>query len=498
MRRSEIRKSEIEGLQTKVSKRDYGKYLVSLKMVKVRGFAEAEVSFDFPVTALVGPNGGGKTTVLGAAACAYESVKPRRFFAKIGSLDQTMEDWKIEYQAVDKSRKPAGLVDSTATFSKLRWRREPVLKRRVLVFGVARTVPAPERSELRRCDKNDFSVQPDQVESLSTVVAEQVQKILGKDVSSYTHIKVDTKGSVSLLTGVTDNGDGYSEFHFGAGESSVIRIVKDIEAAETNSLILIEEIENGLHPVATVRLVEYLIDVAKRKKVQAIFTTHANEALDVLPPEAVWATLDNRVFQGKLDIWALRTITGQIDAQLAVFVEDEFAATWVTAILRTVPGIEMQAIKVHALEGDGNAVRVHQGHSENPAISFPSVCVIDGDSEQDDDSSKKVLRLPGDMPEGYVFDSVIDNWEKAGGKLTVALLQPYEDTARVERVCKACRATCRDAHVLFAQIGEELGFIPESTVQQAFAAVWAQVHKDEVSALLAEFQELLPVSTPPQ
>jgi hypothetical protein len=44
----------------------------------------------------------------------------------------------------------------------------------------------------------------------------------------------------------------YSEFHFGAGESSVIRMVSEMETAEENALVLIEEIENGLHPESTI------------------------------------------------------------------------------------------------------------------------------------------------------------------------------------------------------------------------------------------------------
>jgi hypothetical protein len=57
-------------------------------------------------------------------------------------------------------------------------------------------------------------------------------------------------------------------------------------------------------------MVEYLIDVAERKKAQAIFTTHSNDALKPLPSQAIWAAIGNKVFQGKLDIHALRAITG--------------------------------------------------------------------------------------------------------------------------------------------------------------------------------------------
>lgn len=81
----------------------------------------------------------------------------------------------------------------------------------------------------------------------------------------------------------------------------------------------IEEIENGLHPVATVRMVEYLIDLALRRKIQVIFTTHSNDALKPLPDKAIWAAASGNLYQGKLDIGSLRAISGQIDSQLVVF-----------------------------------------------------------------------------------------------------------------------------------------------------------------------------------
>jgi len=62
--RSEIRDSEIEALEDKVSRNSYRKYLKRLTLKRVRSFTDREITFDFPVTALVGPNGGGKTTIL--------------------------------------------------------------------------------------------------------------------------------------------------------------------------------------------------------------------------------------------------------------------------------------------------------------------------------------------------------------------------------------------------------------------------------------------------
>ncbi len=94
MFRSEIRgHAPVNALLEKANTRSYGTYLAKMFLKHIRGFENEPVSFDFPVTALIGPNGGGKTTILGAAACAYKSVAPRRFFAKSGKYDESMQDW---------------------------------------------------------------------------------------------------------------------------------------------------------------------------------------------------------------------------------------------------------------------------------------------------------------------------------------------------------------------------------------------------------------------
>src|SRR2546426_399601 len=66
--------------------------------------------------------------------------------------------------------------------------------------------------------------------------------------------------------------------------------------------------------------------------------------------------------QGKLSVEALRAVSGRVDKELAVFVEDEFAKTWVDTILRETLGADYDQVEVHAVHGDGNAVVTHRGH----------------------------------------------------------------------------------------------------------------------------------------
>lgn len=147
---SEIRDSITRELLEKVRKGDYGKYLTSTRLEKVRLFRGGQVKFDFPVTALIGPNGGGKSTILGAAACAYKSIKPGTFFPKSSMGDDSMEDWSIEYELIDKSENDRGLVRRSSKFKRLRWVRENLLDREVKYFGINRTVPAGEKTQFKK------------------------------------------------------------------------------------------------------------------------------------------------------------------------------------------------------------------------------------------------------------------------------------------------------------------------------------------------------------
>lgn len=262
---SEIRDSEINQLFEKVENRNYRKYLLKLTLNPVRGFQNETIKFDFPVTALIGPNGGGKTTILGAAACAYISEKPGRFFSKSGSLDNSMQNWKINYELIDRDVNYRDPLLKSCKFKSRKWYRDN-MNREVAVFGVSRTVPATERAELRKCASTVFSYRTSEESTFEDIVIDAASKVLGKEIRGYSQIKIGNDGRVSLLKGQTDNHISYSEFHFGAGESSVIRVIMRMESLADNSLILIEEIENGLHPVATQRMVEYLIDFCIRKK----------------------------------------------------------------------------------------------------------------------------------------------------------------------------------------------------------------------------------------
>lgn len=471
---SEIRDSNKTELLEKVRRHDYGKYLIKASIEKIRGFVGEDIVFEFPVTALIGPNGSGKSAVLGAAGCAYKPIKPGTFFPKSTVGDESMSGWRVEYELVDKQISPRQTIKRTSNFRQAKWVRGEVVDREVIFFGIERTVPAGEKTRYKQLMRSTYVHVPP-LEPLDTGVARQVEHILGKSVADY---RVTEYGhDDNFLVGRAGLSQ-YSEFHFGAGESSIIRMVTKIEQAPPNSLILIEEIENGLHPVATKRMVEYLIDVASRKSIQTIFTTHSDYALSPLPNEAIWACIGGKLRQGKLSVEALRAVSGRVDKKLAIFVEDVFAKSWVDAILRERLGSNYDQVEVHAVHGDGNAVATHRGHMSNPAVRFKSLCVIDGDSQQVEDFDAGIIRLPGTQPELTVFQDIYSRLNQDLAILTVSCQRAPEAQNLVNRVLDEVANTNRDPHLIFNQIGISIGFVPETIVRGAFLALWVRANEE--------------------
>lgn len=528
--KTQIRKSDVDGLLKKVKDSKYRHYLQSMKIEKLRGLVETSIYFDFPVTAIVGPNGSGKSTVLGAAGLYSKTIQPRMFFARSGKYDESMRGWSVEHTfLMPKPTHPKGLGVQTrmsASFKQAKWNRKAV-NRQTKYIGIARTIPAAERTNLSKFVGGNFTAENEVPLKDETKTA--VARILGKDASSYMSISNESGNEdlISLGKAIyasvaigSSTAASYSEFHFGAGEASIISIVDQIENADEEALILIEEIENGLHPVATRKLVEYLIRVAIRKRIQIIFTTHSNDALFPLPDEAVWAVSDGKLSQGKLDVASLRALTGQIETTCAVFTEDEFGSLLAELTLRGLSAgigdpdpIDLSRVDFYHLGGEGQVLKHARAHNSNPSIDFPVVGLLDGDiksrSHLEPDYEPKLTThngidfkdlafAPGDSdPEQAIFEDIIDNISREDettslGRLTVRLGLNVTSASQLKTEMERIYHTSSDPHLLFDRLGEKLGFLPGAVVARAFIATWCEVYPEKVVEIWEDAIPILP------
>ncbi|MCY1128757.1 AAA family ATPase [Frigidibacter sp. RF13] len=469
----------------RVTSNNYRQFVKRCSLKNIRGFRDQVIEFKAPVTALIGTNGGGKSTILGAAALAYKDVKPGQFFPKSYIGDTSMSDWVVEYLLVDKPKSPSQNIERTARFAQAKWRRDDFPERHVEYVEIQRTVPAGELPKYRRfLGANNPSI----VESnLSPETRTYAGAILDKDISHYRVVHLPDNPENKMYVGATTasmvapTSVGYSQFHFGAGEASVIATVDRIESAPDNSLILIEEVENGLHPVAVRLMVQYLMSVARRKRHQIIFTTHSQDAVDELPPEAVWASINKRVWNGQLSIESLRAITGEVPNERVVFVEDDFVREWVeNAISRFGSGLA-ETTRVFKAGGYPNVLQVSKYHNDNPTTVVPSVALVDGDiydptTAQDLPPHAKYL---GDgTPESIVFDYVFDHRTELVSILRQRCLLSGFDEDRILAAIESVRYSACDPHTVFVELSRRLDFSSAVHIRSGMIDIYNEKNQD--------------------
>lgn len=67
----------------------------------------------------------------------------------------------------------------------------------------------------------------------------------------------------------------HTEKNFGLGELCVLKLMLSLQNCPNNSLVLIDELEMALHPMAQIKFVEYLKSISEAKNLTTIVSTHS-------------------------------------------------------------------------------------------------------------------------------------------------------------------------------------------------------------------------------
>lgn len=253
-----------------------------------------------------------------------------------------------------------------------------------------------------------------------------VSNILGKnieDVKILEHEFFGTPG-VTIKIKVAGMARSYSEAHAGSGEYGVVRLVDYIQSAEKASLILLDEPEISLHPIAQKRMMQFIMETCLDKGHQVVFSTHSPFMVEDLPNKAIKLLgLDSARQEVRLvatgctpreAFFRLSEVdvnTTQLANQTKIIVEDELAAHLVDSAARRRPGVHggpgrPGSIKIIAVPGGaGSIVR---GVFSSAAVTNDSSYkfVLDGDQDPVRTSQSAPESLS--EPEGTVDDSCLD------------------------------------------------------------------------------------------
>lgn len=267
-------------------------------------------------------------------------------------------------------------------------------------------------------------------------------------------------------------------------------------------------------------LVDYLIDVADRKALQIIFTTHSDSAIAGLPDDAIWACIDGELLQGRLQVSALRAITGEVAIGAALFVEDEFSEMMLESAIRAYcqrhNDVSPQGVGIYPVGGAHRVIDIVKHHNLDPSIrcpdelasssekdsgsyrSFPAVAVLDGDcrGKREFQDLEDTFFLPGNVPEDYVYEVIDDRLESVSKILMRTLgIDGVSESKFVDSI-RHVRSLCRDVHLLFSAIGDEFDFLSEYDVRKAFLQVWCRCYPDVVDELVHPLVHYFPDYVP--
>lgn len=264
-------------------------FLAEIHLQGIRGMDDIRVTFDYPVSVIAGGNASGKSTVLFAAACAYRvpgaGVKdfvPSTLFPDYRPRLGKREDEKHEIVIEFDYSTPDGRRS-------MRWRRAKGWNRS---FLGRKNASQPERPLYLRTLSNLSN--PSEVRGVLSMsrlnsaplelplTASQVEFAQRMLPFRYSEVVQLSSGSKSLLFAAQEGGASYSELHMAASERAILRLSQEIAQLE-GALVLIDEVEAGLHPWVQQLLMLQLQQLALRNDLQVIVTSHSPVVLDAVP-----------------------------------------------------------------------------------------------------------------------------------------------------------------------------------------------------------------------
>ena len=318
--------------------------LLQIRLVRgtLRGLHPFDLKLQYPIVAIAGENGAGKSTLLAIAACAYHNKangyiptgrkNPYYTFSDffIQSRGETPpQGIQLGYQILhNKWRNLKGGPGWQARNKRVggKWNNyDKRVGRNVIYFGVQRVVPHYERSA-HKSYRGRF-----QNDSLDEEHRQRICQIAGRIIGrTYDTFEKHTHSKYSLPV-ATSGHVRYSGFNMGAGESAVFEILTALFEAGRGSLLVIDELELGLHEQAQIKFVQELKQLCNEFHCQVVCSTHSHVVLQALPPQGRFlleTTGDRTLVTNPVSPdYACGKLRGINVGELEIFVEDDLAAS---------------------------------------------------------------------------------------------------------------------------------------------------------------------------
>ena len=390
-------------------------FLDEIRLDKIRGIEHLAIPFDYPVCVIAGGNATGKSTVLFAAACAYRvtSAGPRDFVpsslfpthrSKIGGRQDEQSDITLEYEYST----PEGRMS-------MRWRRGKSWNRsffgrkggrqpqRLIYLRTLSNLANPsEVRSILRMSHTKTSLQEMPLNAAQIDFAQQII-MLPFQYKEVVKLSDASHKDKDLLFAVQENGTEYSELNMSAGERAVLRLSQSI-AQMKEALILIDEVEAGLHPLVQQLLMLHLQRLALRNDLQIIVTSHSPAVIDSVPQEArifLERSQDGKVRRSPpyKDI-IQNALYGRSNHVLNVLCEDEAAENILHGVFEKIlPSARITPQSIHVGRNTGaQEFPSHVAAFRKFGLLDNFVFILDGDQRSGEVEQKITVQAGGQQP----------------------------------------------------------------------------------------------------
>lgn len=488
-----------------------------LEKGEVRGLTELDIDFNYPITAIAGRNGTGKSTVLAMICCGFHNKKngfklPHRklsYFTFADFFIQHSEEippqgieisYLIAHDHWKKSeRAPDGkgvLIQKRKKKKGGRWNDYSARVSRDVVFlGIERIVPHNEKSQSKSYSKYfSGSTEKGWEESVKNTVG----FILNK---KYEEFKYVTHSKYRLPI-VKVSGFIYSGFNMGAGENALFEIFSIMHSCSEGALIVIDEIELGLHAEAQKKFISELKKICINRKLQVICTTHSKDIFDELPNDArIYIECINektKITDSISSDFAFSKLSATNSNELDILIEDRVARSILMSIL---PSTLRSRVNIEVI-GSATALSKQLSALYNREAPRETLLIFDGDQKdkeannlslskkmaEDTDENfenwfkERVQYLPGDTwPEAWIVQKCRESIDNLSS-LTGTEIDSLEDY--LEYGLEAGK------HNEFHEIGKHLGLNDEDILNRCCINV-NQCHSEEFQELINVIEDKL-------
>ena len=384
----------------KVEKTKKASYRIkSINVVELKGIKNCPIAFpsDKTVTAIMGINGSGKSTILHALSCVFKpngaSSKENNRFSDFFTPhnENNWQDSKFtvilrEGEITNQGEKisfteTAGVEEKVIVYGKdKRW--TPVYARRMeresIYIGLQNLATLADNSGASRYSEYD------RLDVYKTDQKKKMMDALNKILdANYTDLfECQTKKGNKKFFGMVKNGIEYTEHTMGAGEKRVFEIIKNVYAGnlKPNGFFIVDEIDALLHERAFHELIDFLVTESVAMCFEVIFTTHRESIIkfkNKINIISIWNLGNGIEAYPGVSADALRQISNVEPDMVNIFVEDSLAQTALNILVES-EGIN-EYVDISLFGTAENSAVILSGLKLTGKRIDTSLAILDGD-----------------------------------------------------------------------------------------------------------------------